>query len=268
MKIGITGANGYIGSYLVKSFSSDHDVYSFVRVPKHINEIGFDLNRIDNEMPGNLDWLIHLAYDFSAKDPVESRRINVDNTIAFLKKAIERKTKVIFISSMSSYQNAYSDYGMNKYSVEKFCIENECIIVRPGLVFGEDLNQTGIYSKLEKIVTTHFFVPYPYLRKSLQFPCSVDQLKNALKKIIESGTQEYIGKAISVCEPKGYTLSELLMKIAAKANRKIILIPIPVSLVFLGISIVEKVFKKSPFKKDSLVGLMKSNNSPENLFTY
>ena len=65
MKIGVTGATGFIGRKLCKALNeSDFEVYKFVRrEPKNENEIYWKPSKkeIDQEKFESLDAVIHLA---------------------------------------------------------------------------------------------------------------------------------------------------------------------------------------------------------------
>jgi len=65
MKVGVTGASGFIGKKVCKSLEENgHEVYKFVRrEPKAENEIYWKPSKqeIDNEKFESLDAVIHLA---------------------------------------------------------------------------------------------------------------------------------------------------------------------------------------------------------------
>jgi nucleoside-diphosphate-sugar epimerase len=95
-------------------------------------EIGDDPRRLPW---GQVDALVHCAYDFRPKRWPEIHRVNVDGSIALLRAARESGVKrAVFISSLSSFPACRSLYGQAKLEIEAAALELGCAVVRPGLV--------------------------------------------------------------------------------------------------------------------------------------
>ena len=48
-----------------------------------------------------------------------------------------KNKRIIYISSMSAHKNNQSRYGKSKFEIEKFCIKEKILIIRPVIFFGE-----------------------------------------------------------------------------------------------------------------------------------
>ena len=117
-KILVTGAAGFIGSFILDRFSSSHKVYAVSRrfdtkSNSKVEWIQADLAFIDcqTQLPHDIDCVIHLAqskeYRHFPSGSVDMRRVNIDATCKLLEWA--RKTRVkhfIFTSTANVYQTS------------------------------------------------------------------------------------------------------------------------------------------------------------------
>ena len=177
MKIAITGSNCFLGIFLAKFFKdAGYEILEINRKKK------FNLK---NETPFNfrnkkIDVLIHLAHNYSSK----SLEVNFKGTKKLFKNAIKNKIKKkVFISSLSSHRNAESIYGKTKFKIEKFCLKNEIIIIRPGLIFGYKLDKK--LSLLKKIISYLPVLPYFEKKSNFIYSVSVDELSFIINKILK-----------------------------------------------------------------------------------
>jgi len=143
MKLFLTGANGFLGSHLVRHWcSAGHNVSGtyYPSYPGGANLAATGARMVpfslaDDFPPEELldqDVVLHLAYDRGA-----SVEVNAAGTWRVFEAARGRGVpRQIFFSSYSARPNAASEYGRLKYELEeRFLKAGECV-VRPGLVIG------------------------------------------------------------------------------------------------------------------------------------
>ena len=122
MKVGITGAGGYVGSHLVASIAQrGHEVVPLSR------DRGFRLGEPPSaELLAGLDAVIHTAYDFSARGWTEIERVNVGGSLALLDAATASGvSRFVFVSSLAAYEGCRSLYGRGKVKVEAEVLRRE-----------------------------------------------------------------------------------------------------------------------------------------------
>jgi len=145
-RILVSGCAGYIGSQLVEKLISKNKVIGLddlssgnkKRVIKSKNFLfikgSCDNKKILNKIPGNIDFIYHLAGQSSAEnsfyDPLYDLKKNLLSTVALLDFAIKKNCKrFIFSSSMSVYGNkilakeTYICKPLSFYGISKYCSE-------------------------------------------------------------------------------------------------------------------------------------------------
>jgi UDP-4-keto-D-FucNAc 4-reductase len=260
-KVIITGANGYLGSIIVEHLKKKGvECIKLVRNPQNFNSYKYELKSpFDNEsMFTDADYLIHLAHDFSAnKSMADSRKINVEGSINLFKVAVKHNVKVIFISSISSFEGCISHYGKAKFLIEQWLQQcnKENYIIRPGLVYGEKVGGiTGAVYKMAKLP----IVPIVSIKNNFHVVKYADIL-SLIDSIIANQQYHNINKPIVAASPQSYSLKQMLKLM----NAKILLVPIPWQVVWLGLKGLEAMGINSRMGSDSLVNLINQNANPD-----
>lgn len=257
MKVAITGASGYVGGQIAKAFQSQgHQVLSWSRSPCPQAWTRYDLGCDPVNLPWNqVDALIHTAYDFAPRDLDEIIEKNVNPSIALLRAAknagVER---LVFISSISSFQGTRSNYGKAKLMIEEAVLPLGAVVIRPGLVWG---NQSGgVMGALEKLVTKLPIIPYLQGRGGLgQFLVHEEDLSRAIVTIV-GNLPEGRGSVHEVTHPEAVPLLSILRALAARSQRSRIFVPLPWPLAMFGLKLAEMLGVDPPFRSDSLTGLV------------
>jgi nucleoside-diphosphate-sugar epimerase len=171
MRILITGASGFIGSYLFKEFTrSNHETYGLVRKKPLLNFLKknkkkiiisdlLNFEKLNKLIPKNIDIIIHAgAYNDqdTNKDVKKSYLVNIYGTRNICKIATDRKVKkLVYFSVLQVYgrelkgkinENSKiicdSDYSLNHFLSEEVCKNYSKIskvkfsILRLGYIFG------------------------------------------------------------------------------------------------------------------------------------
>lgn len=171
MKVGITGATGFIGRRLCKRLiEKGYDVTALVRDRQKLDDLGIpgirhivcdltDTNSLKGALEGT-DYLFHLGNvsRWWLADKKQYYEINVTGTLNILEEALRSKVKkVIYTSSVAAIRQSpgklsteelqhcgifESRYGRSKYLAEQlvldFCSKSgvHSVILNPGVVTG------------------------------------------------------------------------------------------------------------------------------------
>ena len=262
----ITGTTGYLGSRL-----RDHMVASGWRV------IGLNRRaasrppdglvasfRLGGDAPRealrNLDVLIHAAYDFEPRTGAEIRRVNVEGSIRLLREAAAAGVRrLVFISTLSAFPGCRSLYGQAKLRVEEECLALKGVVVRPGLIFGRQSG--GMIGNLQRTVTRARFVPIIGRGRQRLFLSHEDDLCRLIRLLAEDD-RDY-PQPIAAASPDPMTFREVLLRLASTSGRSVICVPVPWSLMWLGLRLLEMLGLKPAFRSDSVVSLQNPSPAPD-----
>ena len=163
--VGVTGANGYVGSQLRDHFSRQGwTVYSLVRwrggaqsLPDRVIPFSLD-DGVDPERLRGIDVLVHCAYDFHATRWEEIHRANVLGSLRLVEAACKAGVKrIVLISTMSAFEGCASMYGRAKLEIERATRGDGVAVVRPGLVYGQQA--AGMVGALDGFVRLSTVAP-------------------------------------------------------------------------------------------------------------
>ncbi len=260
MKIAITGATGYVGSRLSHFLREhSHQVLTMSRRPVEGPWASYSLGDDPELLPWKeVDALIHLAYDFTARNWQENLDRNVNPSIALFQAAREAGVRhLIFISSMSSFEGCRSNYGKAKLMVEMEVMRLGATVVRPGLVWGK--RSGGVMGTLETLVARLPVVPYLTSGNGLaQYLVHEEDLSLAILVLLEKHP-EGARDPVAVANPDSLKLGDILRTIAKRTGRQPLFVPVPWQLAMIVLKAAETLGVRTLFRSDSLTGLVYGN---------
>ncbi len=260
MKIMISGSSGFIGGYILKRFTDcGHTLQLLLRnideeYGDSVSCIMWELGQeLLNEDFSNVDALIHLAYDFSGSRGAER---SLAGTLKLFKQAQAAGVrKQVLVSSYSSGSHAQSVYGITKYKLERYFVENNQVVVRPGLVIGEG----GLYGRIKHVSHRWPIIPLPDGGRGEMPIIDVMLLSTLLLQVVEDTSDQ---RDYNLFEPELVSLRKLVLRSASEVGRKPLIIPIPSLLILLGLKFLEFLRVKLPVNSDNLNGFL-SNQGAE-----
>ena len=260
LRCAITGANGYLGSMLCNSLSSQEIVIIPISregpVKFNLNK-GLDLSYFKSQ---NINCLIHCAWDFNIRNDRKYELTNLYGAISLFKTANEAGVKkLIFISSMSAFENCKSRYGMTKYKTEIKLLAMGVTVIRPGLVYGDKLN--GILGVLARLIRNFPVIPIIGGEENIQYTTHEEDLSSLAKEIILS-PNTFFPAPIVAANKRGLSFKEIMDVISHSIGSNPIYISVPWSLIWGILAISEKMHLNLPLKSDSVIGLVNSNSNP------
>ncbi len=267
LKIGVTGASGFIGKLLVnKLIASDYNVYVLTRDPSKINPssklhiikgdlINFDKAIAIQNFINNIDVLYHIAGEL--KNEQTMQRINVDATSFLAKMCAQNNIHLVFLSSIGifDFQNDINiteksiPNPRNNYEISKFNAENNIkriknlnyTIIRPSIVLG-----LGMKSSIIKLLSRLNSLPFKIAFKK-DIIANFILIEDLLKLLI-------VVKNNNACFKQEFNFSNdiPLISFINLLNSKTKRIIIPSSLFLLGLRLLFKI-RLLPISKEGVL---------------
>jgi len=254
MKVLITGANGFIGSFLVRYFKAQgfevnaliHKAYRAALPGVEYRQ--FDLKSFGSDIiPSDVDAVIHTAYIPYSKDK-NTDEINLNSTKRLLN--ISRKKNIrnfIFLSSFSAKPDALSHYGKNKWAIQQlFDLEKE-LVLRPGLVLGNG----GLFQNMYNMIRSSKTIP---LIGGGNQPLQTIYLED-LAQIIKSAILNNTHGLYTVAEENAVSMKTFNMEIAQLLNKKVYFPSLPYFLADVIFGSLELLKIKTKINKENYLGL-------------
>lgn len=254
-KILITGGTGFIGGHLRDQLqNSSWDVQNLGRSER--SPYQWTLNtRPGPETFEEVEVLIHCAYDLALARWDDIQKINIEGTEKLFEVAAAAGIKkFVLISSIAAFDNCQSDYGRAKLACENIAQRYNSIILRPGMVYGEESG--GVYGAMENWVkslpVTPVLVPSPDL-----YMCHIQDLCGLIKEIVSQ--ESWSADTIPAGQSTPMSFKQVIRALQRRHGSKKPVVPIPWRFPWMACKALEVAGLRPPFRSDGLVGLMRSN---------
>ena len=222
----------------------------------------YDLTADPSGIPwGQVDALVHCAYDFRPLRWNDINRVNVDGSIRLLRAAREHGVKRgLFISSLSSFEGCKSNYGKAKLLIETESLRLGYAVVRPGLVYGPSAG--GMMGALSRAAKSGRLLPLIGDGSYPQYPVHCEDLAKLVFLLCQAETR-LPARPVSAAHPGAISLKDLITTLAARDGNRPVFIPIPWRILHLGLKTLEALHLPAPFRSDSLLGIVFQNPAPD-----
>jgi nucleoside-diphosphate-sugar epimerase len=255
--IAITGATGYLGRALCGALAGRG--VAVRRLSRHPDPARGDAfftleSEVGTAALDGVGTLIHAAHDFRPLDEAGARRVNLEGTRRLLD-AAERAAvrRVVFLSSIASYEGARSIYGRTKWAIESEVSRRGGISVRPGLVFGRE--RGGLFASLDRAVRSLPLLP-DFGPAARLFVVHVDDVTRIIATLAEGDEAPDV---ITAAHPTAVTMRRLIELLAEVAGARARFLPVPPGLALAGLGTLEAAGVRLPFRRDSLISMLNAN---------
>ena len=260
MRILIFGASGFIGNYLTNYLVERN----YIVIEASRSDFASNLHsikikwRLGDEVPNSIfkdvDFVIHLAHDFSGLRGAELTKKNI---LLLIKQAQNMGvSRQLFFSSYSAGVHSNSIYGLTKFEIENHIkFDNLKVqILRPGLVIGSG----GIYGKISRYAKKVPVILLPDGGKGFVPTISIKRLCDEVVIIMQNNSTK---REFNLFYPKLHSLRYLIKSEMMKKWKYILIINIPSSFLIFLLRIAEFLKLTLPINSDNLKGFLRNQNA-------
>jgi nucleoside-diphosphate-sugar epimerase len=251
----VTGGNGYVGGTLTSLIEARN--WKVVPWTRQVFRLG---QAVNPELLRGVHALVHCAYDFKPRTWQEIEAVNVLGAEKLFEAARQAGVQsIVFISSLSAFEGCRSLYGQAKLKIEEIAQSKGAFVIRPGLVYSH--KPGGVFGRLVRQVKNSRVVPTLYGGKQVQYLIHAGDLGNLVMACLNGQTLPSAGP-FSIAHEQGWELKQILSAIAAALQKRVIFVPLPWRLVWMGLKTLELAGIPTEFRSDSLLGMIYQNPNP------
>jgi nucleoside-diphosphate-sugar epimerase len=268
-RIGITGAQGFVGLLLARRFiEAGWVVTRFSHSPNASEGDTVGLRLGDEVQPEvfrsrNITALVHCAYDFKPVSRREIQRINVDGSRKVLDAAAAGGVQSIAVmSTISAFDGCRSNYGRAKLEIEAAARAAGALVVRSGLVWADGPpSGGGMFGRLARSVKGRL-VPLVGGGGHPQYLIHVQDLWELLRRFCDGELQNPTGPVVAAAS-KPWPMRELLAELARRQGAHPRFFPVPWQPVWAGLRLAEIAHVPVPYRSDSVISLVNQDPHPD-----
>jgi nucleoside-diphosphate-sugar epimerase len=265
--VAVSGASGYVGSIIAQAARSQGRVISLVRAPQTDEDISWSFSAADSEAltaalrERGVTDLVHAAWDMKANSMREMNATCVVGSVRLFDAARAAGVqRLIFISTISAFEQARAAYGRSKFLVEKSALDAGDLVIRLGLVYGGKAG--GVFGEIQDVVRRFRVVPLIGSGMAPQYLLHEQTLSLVIKRALQ-GDFDGEMRPITIADPQPWQLREVVARVAVAESRKVILVPVPWRLLYLGVSTLERLGLNLNIRSDSVLSFIYQNEAPD-----
>ncbi len=272
MKVLVTGGTGFVGRYVVRELiASGHDPVLLVRDAEKAKTIfGESVKAIEVDFyskdslgraleeagAGYLIHLIGILFEIPRKG-ITFERVHYEIPKNLYEVAEEKGIKkVVHMSALGTADGAPSRYHQTKRRAERFLIDSglNYVILRPSLILGPEQK---LFADMDRITRILPVVALPGGGGYRFAPVSVRDIARCFVKALTKRKTDR--KILALCGPKEVTFRKILEDTFRLMGRKVLLVPMPKSLMSLAGLVAEKILQPPPFSSDQMKMMWRDN---------
>lgn len=254
LRIGVTGANGFVGRHLVRALAArGHMVTAFQRALAADPMPGVVIRPFalphgaDARDLAGLDLLVHGAFVEHGPATGGADAINREGVENLLAAARDHGFRITFLSTLSAHPGALSHYGRNKLELESRFDPGRDAVLKLGLVLGNG----GLFGSMAALLRQARIVPLPDGGRQPIQTLWMGDLEQAVDAVAARG----LSGRFEVAHPAVHTMRELYAAICAGLEVSPTFVPVPLPLVELGAGVLEALHIPFPIRRENVLGL-------------
>ena len=272
MKVIVTGGTGFVGRYVVKELiNSGHKPYLLIRDPAKARELFGDevaITEVDFFSKDSLrkalkesgaKYIVHLIgilFEMPRKG-ITFEKVHFEIPKNLYEVAMEEGVKkIVHMSSLGTSDKAPSKYHSTKRKAEKFLMETgiSYVILRPSLILGPEQK---LFADMDRITRLFPVVALPGSGSYRFAPISVRDVARCFARAL---TRRKTDNSIyALCGPAEVTFKKLLEDTFRIMGRKVLLMPLPRTLMTIAGAVAEKILEPPPFSSDQMRMMWRDN---------
>ena len=253
----LTGANGFLGTFLTRHLQPTFTVMPLLNVHGLPWRLGDSLNMTQLN---DAHCLLHAGWDMNAENWKEIIAQNIRGSRLLVKQAKTHAVPVLFISSMSAFKGCRSKYGRAKLIVEKTVVKNGGWIIRPGLIWNPG-QLGGILGKIANIVRFLPIIAIPSTAKQKLHMTNLSNLGDVILSILLGKLNINDHPVFAEFEP--ITLKAIVQAVARKNDKPSKVFAINPVFFIAALTLVNRFLGPKKIKIDSVIGLLHAVDEPD-----